>query len=373
MIDAEEAFDAHGRGRHALAVLRAAARPEPALRLRAGARDQAQAADALELGSLPRRLREHRGLRGRATPTWRQAPLGASCGRSTAGSSRGRRRSSRRRRRRYEDQLTYRLIRALRGVRRRPLQLVHPPLAPALLGRGRGGVPDALVRAGAGPPRRRAGDAVPGRPPLAEPRRRARARARRRASSSPAGRRRGAADERAPRRDRRGACESSSSAAARATWPGSSCASRSGGSSSTARRARSAHADEIAEELRVKEVEFEPVAGAELSVKPNLPLLGPQARRGAAAVRAALAAGRVRGARRRPLPGRRVTCSSPTRCFVERAAREGWALAEDGRSRSRSTSALDRSSSWRAASTTSIHAVNTMRKEPGSRSPTASC
>ena len=52
----------HGRGRHALAVLCAAARPEPALRLRAGARDQAQAAHALALGALLRRLREHRGV-----------------------------------------------------------------------------------------------------------------------------------------------------------------------------------------------------------------------------------------------------------------------------------------------------------------------
>ena len=41
---------ADGRRRDALAVLRAAARPEPPLRLRAGARDQAQAAHALELG-----------------------------------------------------------------------------------------------------------------------------------------------------------------------------------------------------------------------------------------------------------------------------------------------------------------------------------
>ena len=56
---------AHGRRRHALAVLRAAARPQPPLRLRAGERDQEEAADALELRALPRRLREHRGLRAR--------------------------------------------------------------------------------------------------------------------------------------------------------------------------------------------------------------------------------------------------------------------------------------------------------------------
>ena len=53
----------HGRRHHALAVLRAAARPQPALRLRAGARDQEEAPHALELGPLPRGLREHPGLR----------------------------------------------------------------------------------------------------------------------------------------------------------------------------------------------------------------------------------------------------------------------------------------------------------------------
>ena len=42
MIDARRRVRAHGRRRHALAVLRAAARPEPALRLRPRARDQAR-------------------------------------------------------------------------------------------------------------------------------------------------------------------------------------------------------------------------------------------------------------------------------------------------------------------------------------------
>ena len=50
------------------------------------ARDQAEAADVLELGLVPRRLREHRGLRAVAA---RSSPT-ATCSRSTAGSSRGR-------------------------------------------------------------------------------------------------------------------------------------------------------------------------------------------------------------------------------------------------------------------------------------------
>ena len=88
---------AHGRRRHALAVLRPAAEPEPALRLRPGAADQAQAADAVELGVVLRRVREHRGLPPRAR---RSRPRSARRGfRSTAGSSPARRTSSRRRRR----------------------------------------------------------------------------------------------------------------------------------------------------------------------------------------------------------------------------------------------------------------------------------
>ena len=51
---------ADGRRRDALAVLRAAARPQPPLRVRAGARDPAEAPDALELGHLPRPVRERR-------------------------------------------------------------------------------------------------------------------------------------------------------------------------------------------------------------------------------------------------------------------------------------------------------------------------
>ena len=55
---------ADGRRRDALDVLRAGSEPEPQLRLRAGARDQAAAAHALELGQVLRRLRERRSPGG---------------------------------------------------------------------------------------------------------------------------------------------------------------------------------------------------------------------------------------------------------------------------------------------------------------------
>ena len=75
----------HGRGCDALALLRAAAAAEHQLRLRPGRRGEAPAADALELGRLPRHLREHRRLRARSGGRSRRRSS-----RSTAGSSRAR-------------------------------------------------------------------------------------------------------------------------------------------------------------------------------------------------------------------------------------------------------------------------------------------
>ena len=66
----------------------------------------------------------------------------------------------------------------LRGVRRRRLELVHPPLAAPVLGRRPGRAADALVRARPGAPRRRAAHAVPHRSPLARADRAVRGRAR---------------------------------------------------------------------------------------------------------------------------------------------------------------------------------------------------
>ena len=80
---------------------------------------------------VPRHVREHRGLRADARRP-RERPAGASA-RSTAGSSRAR--SARRARRDgVRGDATVDVDPRIRGVRRRPLELVHPPLAPAFLG-----------------------------------------------------------------------------------------------------------------------------------------------------------------------------------------------------------------------------------------------
>ena len=80
----------------------------------------------------------------------------------------------------------------------------------------------------------------------------------------------------------------------------------------------------------MKEVEFGHVEATELRVKPNLPVLGPKLGKELGAVRAALAAGEfeeLEGG------GFRVAGHElePDEVLVERAGREGWAVAsEDG-------------------------------------------
>ena len=163
-----------------------------------------------------------------------------------------------------------------------------------------------------GPACDRAGDAVPRRAPLAGARH---------------GRRRGRAELRLPRRVARGA-----RAGRRGCWQRSSSCARS--SRSVTRRARRpglklrqplrrivvegaplavAHADEIAEELRVKEVEFGHV-DAELRVKPHLPVLGPKLGKELGAVRAALQEGAFEELGGRPVQGRGPRARAGARC-----------------------------------------------------------
>ena len=95
-----------------------------------------------------------------------------------------------------------------------------------------------------------------------------------------------------------------------------------------ASRAR-AQAEEIRDELRVKDVRFETV-DSELLVKPNLPVLGPKLGRELGPVREALRAGAFEelGEGRFRAAGHEL---GPDEVLVERAGKEGWAVAaEDG-------------------------------------------
>ena len=124
------------------------------------------------------------------------------------------------------------------------------------------------------------------------------------------------------------------------------------------------HADEIADELRVRDVSFGHVEASELRVKPNLPLLGPKLGKELGSVRAALQAGEFEEL---PDGGVRVAGYELTRdeVLVERQGKDGWAVAaSDGL-----TVALDLhldDELVRAGRVYDlIHGVNTMRKEAG--------
>jgi isoleucyl-tRNA synthetase len=124
------------------------------------------------------------------------------------------------------------------------------------------------------------------------------------------------------------------------------------------------HADEIAEELRVKSVAFEPIAGATVRAKPNLKLLGPKLGPELPRLREALAAGRFER-----LPDGRVRAEGhelqPEEVFVERAAPEGWALSEEGSLSVALDVRLDPELELEGRVIELVHAVNTMRKAQG--------
>jgi isoleucyl-tRNA synthetase len=124
------------------------------------------------------------------------------------------------------------------------------------------------------------------------------------------------------------------------------------------------HADEVADELRVKNVELGPVEAVELRVKPNLPVLGPKLGKELGALSRALAAGEFE-----ELDGGRFRVGGhelePDEVLVERGGREGWAVASaDG-----VTVALDLDIDDELALEGEgyelIHLVNSLRKERG--------
>ncbi|HXG75439.1 MAG TPA: isoleucine--tRNA ligase [Gaiellaceae bacterium] len=130
-----------------------------------------------------------------------------------------------------------------------------------------------------------------------------------------------------------------------------------------AERAR-AHAEEIAEELRVKEVLFAEVDASELRVRPNLPVLGPKLGRELQVVRAALERGEFE-----ELPEGRFRVAGrelgPDEVLVERAGKEGFAVAAaDGVTVALDTR-LDDELVREGRVYELVHRVNTMRKEAG--------
>ncbi len=127
--------------------------------------------------------------------------------------------------------------------------------------------------------------------------------------------------------------------------------------------AAAAHAGEIADEVRVHEVEFGTVA-AELRVKPNLPVLGPRLGKELRAVQQALQAGEFE-----QLDGGRFRAAGhelgPDDVLVERAGLEGSAVASaDGVAVALDT-ALDDELMLEGRAFDLVRQVNSMRKEQG--------
>jgi isoleucyl-tRNA synthetase len=124
------------------------------------------------------------------------------------------------------------------------------------------------------------------------------------------------------------------------------------------------HVDEIAEELRVKEVEFGEVEASELRVKPNLPVLGPKLGKELGAVRAALQSGEYE-----ELAGGGFRVNghdlSADEVLVERTGREGWALAEDETVTVALTTEIDDALRREGRVYELIHLLNTMRRDAG--------
>jgi isoleucyl-tRNA synthetase len=124
------------------------------------------------------------------------------------------------------------------------------------------------------------------------------------------------------------------------------------------------YAAEIADELRVKRVEFAPIDATELRVRPNLKVLGPRLGAGIAALRAALDAGEFE-----VLPGGGFRAAghdlSAEDVLVERTEKAGWAVAGNDGVSVALDAALDDDLVREGRVYDTIHAVNNRRKQIG--------
>jgi isoleucyl-tRNA synthetase len=124
------------------------------------------------------------------------------------------------------------------------------------------------------------------------------------------------------------------------------------------------HSSELAEELRVRDVEFGRVDASELRVKPHLPVLGPKLGKELGSVRSALAAGEFE-----ELPGGGFRAAghdlAPDEVLVERTGKEGWAVAASDGVTVALDAQLDDELRQLGRVYELIHRVNGMRKDSG--------
>jgi isoleucyl-tRNA synthetase len=124
------------------------------------------------------------------------------------------------------------------------------------------------------------------------------------------------------------------------------------------------HSAEIADELRVKDVEFGEVDASELRVKPNLPVLGPKLGPALRDVREQLQRGEFE-----ELAGGRFRVDGhvlePNEVLVERVGREGWAVASESGVTVALDSRLDDELLLEGRLLDRVHEVNVLRRETG--------